>query len=111
MAGALDILLPKLRRAVAQFSHLPRTLALTWAAAPRWTLCRVARLAVQGLVPAAMVFSTKLVVDAVVVAHGQGFDWQTLRPVLLWGAVMGLLMLAAELLQVLGGYMITAQAQ
>ncbi|HKN84199.1 MAG TPA: hypothetical protein VJW17_12210, partial [Pyrinomonadaceae bacterium] len=56
----------KLRKALAQLPYLPRALALVWEVARPWTIVWAVLLIVQGILPAATVYLTKLVVDAVV---------------------------------------------
>ena len=68
MFSSARILGSKLRKALAQLPNLPRAFALVWQAARRWTTAWIVLLIVQGLLPAAIVYLTKLVVDGVVVA-------------------------------------------
>src|ERR1044071_4144767 len=68
MFTSARILGSKLRKALAQLPNLPRALALVWEVARPWTTAWVLLLIVQGLLPVAMVYLTKLVVDGVVVA-------------------------------------------
>ena len=62
----LSILKAKLRKALAQLPYLPRALALVWEVARPWTIAWIALLIFQGLLPAAVVYFTKLVVDGIV---------------------------------------------
>lgn len=68
MFSSVKILGNKLRKALAQLPNLPRALALVWEVARPWTTAWIALLIVQGLLPAGIVYLTKLVVDGVVVA-------------------------------------------
>ncbi|MDT7856635.1 ABC transporter ATP-binding protein [Rubrivirga sp. S365] len=76
------------------------TVDLLWSAAPLWTVLWLALLAVQGVLPAALVALTKWVIDAMNMAVGMGRSWDTVEVV----AVPTLLMGGVFLLQrVLGG--------
>jgi len=62
-----------LRLRVISPAPLLRGLALVWESAPGWTLVQVVLLVVQGLVPLATLYLTKLIVDAVTAAvTGEG---------------------------------------
>jgi ATP-binding cassette, subfamily B, bacterial len=88
MFSSVKILSSKLRKALAQLPYLPRALKLVWAVARPWTTAWIALLIVQGLLPAATVYLTKLVVDGVVVALRNGSSRQVLLPLLLLGGVL-----------------------
>src|SRR6185437_5889390 len=66
MPGSREILGSKLRKALAQLPNLPRALALVWQVARPWTTAWIVLLIVQGLLPAGIVYLTKLVVDGIV---------------------------------------------
>jgi ATP-binding cassette subfamily B protein len=66
MSSSGTILSSKLRKALAQLPYLPRALSLVWEVARPWTTAWIVLLIVQGLLPAAIVYLTKLVVDGVV---------------------------------------------
>jgi ATP-binding cassette, subfamily B, bacterial len=68
MFSSVVILSGKLRKALVQLPNLPRALALVWQVARPWTTAWIVLLIVQGLLPAAIVYLTKLVVDGVVAA-------------------------------------------
>ena len=110
MAGSLNLLRLKLRGAAAQLPHLPRALGLVWAAARSWTIAWLVLLIIQGLLPAATVYLTKLLVDALVAAVGAGSSWPSLRPVLSFAALMAGLMLLTELLRSVTSWIRAAQA-
>ena len=83
MSESLQILAAKLRKALAQLPYLPRALALMWQVARPWTIACLILLAVQGLLPAASVYLTKLVVDGVVGTLKKGGSWPEVRAVLI----------------------------
>ncbi|HEY4423007.1 MAG TPA: ABC transporter ATP-binding protein [Pyrinomonadaceae bacterium] len=88
MFSSVKILSSKLRKALAQLPYLPRALKLVWAVARPWTTTWIALLIVQGLLPAATVYLTKLVVDGVVVALRNGSSRLVLLPLILLGGVL-----------------------
>jgi ATP-binding cassette subfamily B protein len=88
MFSSVKILRSKLRKALAQLPYLPRALKLVWEVARPWTTAWIALLIVQGLLPAATVYLTKLVVDGVVVALRNGNSRAVLLPLLLLGGVL-----------------------
>src|SRR6185369_71713 len=88
MFSSIKILSSKLRKALAQLPYLPRALELVWAVARPWTTVWIALLIVQGLLPAATVYLTKLVVDGVVVALRNGSSRPVLWPLILLGGVL-----------------------
>lgn len=101
----------RLGRHAARLSSLPRGLGLVWSAAPGWTLLWFSVLVVQGLLPAVSVLLTRRVVDELVVVVSQGATWEALRPVLVPAVLLGGLILLAQLLTSVGGYIRTAQAE
>jgi ATP-binding cassette subfamily B protein len=76
-----------LREAISHIFLWPRTLRLVWGAAPRWTLAWAVLLVVQGILPAAYIYVTKLLVDSLTVAVQSGG----------WGEIYRSLMLVALL--------------
>jgi ATP-binding cassette subfamily B protein len=99
------------RKAVAQLPLLARALRLVWRAAPRPTATWAGLILLQGLLPVALVFITRAAVDAVAGALGAGSGWGSARgPVLLVGALAGLLLLA-EVAQAAARWVRTVQAE
>src|ERR1051326_7850676 len=96
MFSSVKILSSKLRKALAQLPYLPRALNLVWEVARPWTTAWIVLLIVQGLVPAAIVYLTKLVVDVVVIALRNGTQWPDVRLVLMHLVVLGSLLLLME---------------
>ena len=70
--------------AARQFRYLPRTLRLVWEATPGWTTTWVGMLVVQGLLPVAIVYLTRALVDALVAAIDSGGAAGTVRPALIY---------------------------
>jgi ATP-binding cassette subfamily B protein len=99
------------RDARRRLGYLLRALRLVWAAAWRWTLLWATFLVVQGTIPAATVYLTKWLVDAVADGLGAGLSWEVAVPVLIPAALMGGLMLLSEVFSGLMGWVQTAQSE
>lgn len=107
----LPFLSSKLRKAAGQIRHLPRALALIWAAARRWTAAWAVLLAVQGLLPLATVYLTRPLVDRTVAAVRAGGTWESVRPALVVVAAMAAITLLAELPRTAIGWVRTHQSE
>lgn len=105
------ILVTKLRKALAQLPYLPRALKLVWEVAKPWTIAWVLLLIVQGLLPAAIVYLTKLVVDGIVVAARNGSSWPVVRPVLVLLLLLGGILLLMEVVRGGINWVRTVQAE
>jgi ATP-binding cassette subfamily B protein len=105
------LLSEKLRKAMAQLPNLPRALGLMWQVARPWTIAWVVLLIVQGLLPAATVYLTKLVVDGVVVALKNGSAWSNVRPVLVLLLLLGGVLLLMEVVRNCINWVRTVQAE
>jgi ATP-binding cassette subfamily B protein len=89
-----------------RFGFLLRSLGLVWGQARRWTIAWLVLLTLQGLLPVATVWLTKLLVNGIAAAAGEfrisnlesGADWQRLSPILVTGSLMAAVMLVSELL-------------
>jgi ATP-binding cassette subfamily B protein len=104
-------LISRLQNFALQLSYLPRTLRLVWSATRNWTLAWGIVLIVQGLLPAAAVYLTALLVDSLVAAVTAGGSWESARPVLFLALLMGGVLLFIELLQSAASLIRTAQAE
>jgi ATP-binding cassette subfamily B protein len=111
MIGNLNLLLSKLRKALAQLPHLLRALALVWQVARPWTVAWTLLLVVQGLLPAAAVYLTKEIVDGLVQAVKSGSSWSNARPVLILVLLLGGLMLLMEVVRSGINWIRTVQAE
>ena len=83
-----QLLAAKLRKAATQLPHIPRTLALVWEAAGAWTSAWAALLVVQGLLPVAIVYLTRTLVDRVAVVFRNHGDAQSLSGAAIPAALM-----------------------
>jgi ATP-binding cassette subfamily B protein len=99
-----------MRMAFDEARYLPRTLRLIWAAAGGWTAAWAALLFIQGLLPIAVVYLVRAVVNALVAASATGGDWLQLRPALLLSLSLGGIMLLTTILNSLLGWVRANQA-
>ena len=91
--------------------EIARTLRLVWSAGAAWTLLWVALLIVQGLLPVATVQLTRALVNSLSRALGSGGAWVNFKPVLVLAALMGGVLLLAEVLQLCSEFVRTAQSE
>jgi ATP-binding cassette subfamily B protein len=101
----------KLNQAVGQLSYLPRTFRLIWSAARGWSVGWAVLLVVQGIVPVALVYLTKLLVDSMVVAIGSRGSWAQVRPALILIIITAAVMILSESLDSASEWVRTAQAE
>src|SRR5262245_33582148 len=95
-------------------SHLPRAIALVWGATRNWTAAWALLLLIQGLLPAAIVYLTRPLIDGLVSAVNSGGaagPINALRSVLWLGGMMAALMLLAEVLRGLIGWVRRNQSE
>ena len=97
--------------AAALLLGLPRIFGLVWATSRLYTSTWAVLLVIQGLLPAAVVFLSRLLVDALVDAIGAGTSWDSVRPVLLLAGLMGGILLLTELLHGAINWVRTAQSE
>ncbi|AEN73808.1 Xenobiotic-transporting ATPase [Rhodothermus marinus SG0.5JP17-172] len=100
-----------LKEARLKTTYLVRALRLIWEATGRWTLLWLLLLLVGGVLPAALVYLTKHLVDAVAAAIGAGLSWETVQPVLWPALLMGGVLLLSQGLSGLTSWIRTAQAE
>jgi ATP-binding cassette subfamily B protein len=111
MFSSGKILGSKLRKALAQLPYLPRALALVWQVARPWTIVWVLLLIVQGLLPAAIVFLTKLFVDALVRALRSGGSRPEMQNAMLLVLLVGGVLLLMEIVRNTINWVRTVQAE
>jgi ATP-binding cassette subfamily B protein len=83
-----------------KLSYLARVFAIVWAAAGRWMVAWAILLVVQGLLPVALVYLTKPLVDGMQAAVGHGRSWESVEPVLLVAIAIGGVLILTELIKV-----------
>ena len=94
-----------------QLPYLPRALRLVWRATHYWTLAWSGLLLLQGLLPVAIVYLTRWLVDGVVEAVEAGGSWETVRPTLTLVGLMAAVMLINELLSSAAVWVRAVQAE
>lgn len=111
MPNSREILGSKLRKALLQLPNLPRALALVWQVARPWTITWVLLLIVQGVLPAAAVYLTKLLVDSLIRALRSAGSWPEMRHVLLLSLLLGGVLLLMEIVRNAINWIRTVQAE
>src|SRR5215204_584740 len=111
MFNSVKILSSKLRKALAQLPYLPRALALVWQVARPWTVVWILLLIVQGLLPAAIVYLTKIVIDSLVIAVRIGPSLPEMRNVLKVLLILGGVLLLMEVVRNTINWVRTVQAE
>lgn len=94
-----------------QVKFLPRTFALVWSAARRWTVGWVALAVVEGLLPVATVYLTRSLVNGLIAAVRSAGGGREMRHILLLGGLMAAIMLASRLLRSAKSWVGEAQAE
>jgi ATP-binding cassette subfamily B protein len=94
----------------AQLPYVPRALRLVWNSAPRWSLTWLVLLLIEGVLPAGLVYLTRILVDQMAALAGTGTPWQGLRGVIPPAILMAVLLLLIELLRAGGRLVRTAQS-
>src|ERR1043165_5038984 len=108
MFTSIKILGIKLRKALAQLPNLPRALDLMWSVAHQWTIAWILLLILQGLLPAVVVYLTKLVVDGLIRAQG---SWPAMMYVLQLLMELGATLLLMEIVRNAINWVRTVQAE
>ena len=111
MAESLKILAGKLRVAATKIPLLFRALSLVWAAAPGHASAWAVLLVIQGLLPVATVYLTRMLVDGMVALLGAGGGWDNFRPMLVLVVLMAGIMLLTVILRSVTGWIRIAQAE
>ena len=83
-----------------KLSYLVRVFAIVWAAAGPWMVAWAILLIVQGLLPVALVYLTKPLVDGVQAAVGRGTSWESVQPILFVAGAIGAILILTELIKV-----------
>src|SRR5437868_3734019 len=85
-------------------------MGLVWASAGWWSIAWAAVLLVQGLLPVATVYLTRTTVNRLMAAVRAAGSWESLQPLIFTAVLMGLVLLAAEALRGIAGWLRTAQS-
>ena len=99
VTGSASVPTPKISFRL-KVSYARRLLGLIWSAAGWMVIAWAGVLLLQGLIPVAIVWLTKPLVNSVQTAVGAGVNRETIEPLLTTAFVIGALMLGSELLKV-----------
>lgn len=104
---------PKLSDLIQQLPYLPRALSLVWSVSRRWTLTWAVLLVVQGVLPVAIVYLTRAVVDSLVTALGANTiaNLDTLKSPLTFVGMMAFVMILTESLRSLTNLVRSTQSE
>jgi ATP-binding cassette subfamily B protein len=83
-----------------KFSYLVRVFAIVWSAAAPWMAAWAILLVVQGLLPVALVYLSKPLIDGMQAAIGHGSSWESVRPVILVASAIAGVLVLTELIKV-----------
>ncbi|MES3629716.1 MAG: ABC transporter ATP-binding protein [Longimonas sp.] len=111
MSLSVERLAEQARHLQQRLAYVPRALRMTWEATRGWTLAWVLLLVLQGLLPTASVYLTKILVDRIAEALNMGLSWEAAAPVLGPAALMAAIMVAIEVLSAVRAWVQTAQAE
>ncbi len=111
MSEALHVLGTSLRRVAGESRNLPRAMRLVWSASRGWSLLWAGLLLGQGLLPAAVVFLTRALVDSLVAAAGAPGDWGRAGPAIAVAGLMGAALLLGEVLHSASDWVRNIQAK
>jgi ATP-binding cassette subfamily B protein len=95
---------------ISRLKYLPPAAAIVWRSAGGWTVVSFVLLAIQGLLPAALVFLTKRLVDGITLAMSLGPTREAIESFAIPALLMGGIMLLTQVLDSLGRYVSAAQA-
>src|SRR5262245_3145457 len=84
---------------------------MVWRAARGWTVAWAILLLIQGVLPAVSVYLTRSAVNALVASLNTGTGWDILRPVLIPFGLLGVVVIAAHLMQSASDWVRTIQAE
>ena len=107
----MSSLIGKLRNSLVRSSYVVQTLRLIWGTAPTLTLIWAILLLIQGLLPGATVYLTKLLVDALVAAIKLGVSSQGINLVLIPAGLMAGVLLLNQISNVALSFIRTIQSE
>ena len=93
----MKFLVANAKKTFAALLNLPRASKLIWAAGETWMIAQVLLLLVRGVLPAVLVYLTKLFVDALLLAINNGGSHENIYTVIWLGAAFGASTLFAEI--------------
>jgi len=94
-----------------KLSYFGRVFGFIWAAAGKWSVAWAALLVVQGLLPVALVYLTKPLVDGLQGSIGGGTSLESIQPVLRTAVTIGVVLLLTEIIKVALEWIGAAQSE
>lgn len=92
-------MLTKFREALSRLPYLRRAIRMVWEAAPHWTLSWAVLVLLQGILPVAPVYLTRLLVNRVVLARDAGGTIESFAPALVIAGLIAAVLVVGEVLQ------------
>lgn len=93
-----------------QAANWKRSFGLIWATAPFYTASWFVLLIIQGLLPALLIYLTKLTVDSLILALNSNGLWENIRPAIFYSVATVVVMLLTDVFQSLLEMVRAAQA-
>jgi ATP-binding cassette subfamily B protein len=100
-----------MREFTLKLVYVRRLLGLIWTASGGLLIAWIALLLLQGVIPVAVVWLTKPLVNSLQGALGAGMSWVVIRPLVLTAIALGTLLLVSELLRVAIQWISAAQSE
>ncbi len=101
----------KLNNFRIQLPYLGKAFGLIWKTTPGWTSLWMLLLLVQGLLPVALVYLTKAIVDGLVDVVGSGGGWLSFKPLLVLVAFFVAIQVTIAVMKSVLGVLRTVQSQ
>lgn len=95
----MKITVNKFRDITAQLSNIPPALRLIWAASKGWTVAWVLLLVIQGILPAATVYLTRLLIDSLVPVISSNSTWSDITPTLTLAGLMASVVILTQIIK------------
>ncbi len=100
----------KYKAIVTQFPFLVKAVVLIWKAAPGWSMNWLVLLFIQGLLPVALVYLTRSIVDGLVAVLDAGGGWDNFQPLIKPVVMMVIVLLVMVVIRSLLNIVRTAQS-
>jgi len=95
----------------SQLPYLPKAFSLVYRAASGLTVVWLLLLLIQGILPVAMVYLTKILVDGVAAMINTGGEWQALFALMPAITAMAVVLISIEIMQSVSRWLRTAQSE
>lgn len=95
----------------SQLPYLPKAFSLVYRAASGLTVVWLLLILIQGILPVAMVYLTKILVDGVATMIHSGGEWQALFALLPAITAMAVVLISIEIMQSVSRWLRTAQSE